>query len=157
MILPKIVDAGHLAPCNAGAPGELPMLWFSSHPFWEPTATKMVMNDRGTFFQLTFRQQVEDIGCIRFALAADDPRLMDWKRACAVAGTPREQRRAMARVGRKKQADPAQWFGCSVPIPLSDLTLEVFIGKWRRTDPAEVANDWAHRSGTASQTIQRRV
>ena len=85
--LPSMVEAGCLRPSNAGAEGEAALLWFSAHQHWEPTATKLLMRRDGASRLMTFAEQLASFGCIRFRLAADDPRLMTWKAACAVAGT----------------------------------------------------------------------
>jgi hypothetical protein len=145
--LPRIVQSGAIIPSNAKAESELPMLWFSAHQFWEPTATKVIGFPDGSWRALTFREQVERFGCIRFGLASDDPRLIGWKRACAVAITPREMRRAMERAGRKKGADPKHWFACSISIALAELTFQVFVGEWGKADPDEMANVWTTTRG----------
>ena len=93
--LPAMVESGALRGSNTHAAGEAPMLWFSANQQWEPTATKLAANNpNGTnLFVMTFKQQAERFGCIRFGLAADDFCLLNWKDACAFAGTPRKNRR----------------------------------------------------------------
>jgi len=147
--LPRIVEAGELRPGNAAAEAEVPMLWFSAHPFWEPTATKGIASSTGAMRAMTFREQVERVGCIRFGLLAADARLIEWKRACVVAGTPRETRRAMERVGRKKGANPLHWFACAVAIALPELTFQVLLeGAWRdTTGAADMAKVWTDTRG----------
>lgn len=146
--LPAIVQSGYLKPSNAGAAGEHPMLWFSSHQHWEPTAGKTWRSASGTVGMMSFRQQLARAGCIRFGLPAADPRLLTWKAACLAAGTPRDDRRAMERAGKKRGGDPGQWFAIATPVPLSELRLEVFIdGKWMPANADEMAEAWTEQRG----------
>jgi hypothetical protein len=119
------------------------MLWFSAHQEWEPTATKIVKTRTG-FRPLTFLQQAEQYGCIRFGLSASDLRLKNWKEACVAAGTPRAAARALERAGKVRGGSPAQWFGSAVPIALDDLWFQVWVDEWLDAEsPAEMANVWA--------------
>lgn len=141
--LPAIVESGGLRGSNAGAAGELPMLWFSANQQWEPTATKMLQNNAGATVSLTFKQQAERFGCIRFGLSATDPRLLNWKDACTVAGTPRATRRILENVGKKKGADPAHWFATTAIIPLTELHFQVWHEGWHdATSPQDMAAVW---------------
>jgi len=141
--LPAIVESGKLKCGNAGAAGELPMLWFSANQQWEPTATKMLTNKAGAMFSLTFKQQAEFFGCIRFGLAVADPRLLKWKDACTAAGTPREVRRKLEKMGKKIGGDPAHWFASAAIIPLSELHFQVWHEGWHDApSPQDKAEEW---------------
>lgn len=141
--LPAMVESGALRGSNVNAAGEKPMLWFSANQKWEPTATKMILNKNGTTVQMTFKQQQQIWGCIRFGMAADDSRLLNWHAACAFAGTPRETRRTLERVGEKKRADPAHWFATAATIPLAELHFQVWVDGWRdATSPQDMAAVW---------------
>lgn len=127
--LAQIVDSGELRPSNAGAPTERPMLWFSAHPHWEPTATKPVIR-ASKLCHVTFDEQVGRLGCMRFALSAADARLMKWNAACKAAGTPRDIQRKLEAVGKRMGATPAHWFATACSIPLPELQFQVFVGHW---------------------------
>ena len=149
--LPKIVESGVLRGSNAGADGERPMLWFSANQQWEPTATKMI-HMQGKSVQLTFNQQVEKFGCVRFGLPGNDFRLLNWKNSCATAGTPRETRRTLEKVGKMRGGNPAHWFAVSSEIPLGDLLFQIWIdGQWHPA-PGEIkeyADAWRNRNTAA--------
>jgi hypothetical protein len=120
------------------------MLWFSAHPHWEPTATKNTVSKDGTLRRLSFDEQVQHGGCIRFALSAEDARLMNWEAACATAGTPRDMRRELERRGRSIGANHAHWFATAVPIALRELQLQVYVGFWGNAEAtSEMAQVWA--------------
>lgn len=141
--LAAIVESGALRASNAGAPGETPMLWFSANQQWEPTATKMTRDNSGKVFRMSFHQQVELAGCIRFGLSAKDPRLLNWKAACAAAGTPRETRRALEKVGKKEGADPEQWFATLATVLLDELDFQIWTNGWHpATSPQDMATVW---------------
>lgn len=128
--LPLIEALGALRPSNVGAPDELAMLWFSAHQQWEPTATKMVMGPNEMPVQLTFAQQVQVMGCVRFGLPAIDVRLLNWKNACAVAGTSRRLRQALEKYGRQQGANPLHWFATKESVLLSELRVQSWCNGW---------------------------
>jgi hypothetical protein len=148
--LSEMVESGALRGSNTGALGEKSMLWFSANQKWEPTATKMLRKKNGATVQMTFKQQLQEAGCIRFGIAADDSRLLNWNDACAYAGTPRETRRALERAGKKKGADPAHWFATAVTIPLAELKLHIFLdGRWLPAECSKAMADvWTNRQTT---------
>jgi hypothetical protein len=138
--LPAMVKSGALRGSSAGAAGEALMLWFSANQQWEPNATKMLKKNSGQVVQMTFKQQVAQFGCIRFGIAADDYRLLNWKDACAAAGTPRESRRVLEKVGKKAGAGPAHWFATAATIPLAELNFQVWLDGWKdATSPQDMA------------------
>lgn len=145
--LRQIVDSGVLLPSAAGGrPGEPGLVWFSAHQQWEPTATKVVRNG-GAFRTLTFQEHAQTFGCIRFGLAASDPRLLDWSAACKFAGIGRADRRALEVAGHRKGANPSHWFASPIAVPLRDLELHVWVGAWRlANDPSGMAEAWAARN-----------
>lgn len=134
--LPKIVECGYLKASNAGAPHKPALLWFSKNQHWEPTATKFVGNEHGPTGRLTFKQQVELFGCIRFGLPTSDPRLMDWKTACKFDGTGRDERRRMEIVGKKDGGNPEHWFAIGADVLISELLFHVWL-----------SNQWYNAAG----------
>ena len=147
--LPAMVESESLKTSNAGVPKEAGMLWFSANQHWEHTATKIVRDSAGNLFRLTFNQQAEQFGCIRFGMYSKDLRLLNWKNACAAAGTPSESRRMLEKVGKKMGADPAQWFATTTSVPLTDLHFQIWIGQWcDATSPKDMADSWINAQGT---------
>jgi len=161
--LPRMVESGALRPSNALAPQEVPMLWFSANQHWEPTATKGVGNTTGTTSKRTLRQQAEFLGCIRFGLVGEDPRLFSWKEACGVAGMPRESRRTLEKVGKKWGANPAHWFATPASVSLSELVFQVWVGSWEdATSPQDMVTAWEemrkrHAANDSGTSKRRRV
>lgn len=135
--LAKIFASGVLRPSAAGCePHELPLLWFSKHPHWEPTATK---GDLGVSPKVAFAQHMEWAGCARFSLPADDPRLMEWPDACKYAGIRRDVRRALEVSGRRMGAKPSDWLAIAGAVPLADVRLQRLDGgKWLGMAASEI-------------------
>lgn len=149
--LPAIVESGVLRGSNAGADGEHPMLWFSANQQCEPTAVKM-MHMQGKLVQLTFEQQVNAFGFVRFGLPDSDCRLLNWKESCTFAGTPRETRRTLEKVGKGRGGNPAHWFAVSSEICLKELCFQVWINEqWNPTsgEIEEYVEVWRSRNAAA--------
>ncbi|WP_286974312.1 hypothetical protein [Pseudomonas sp.] len=125
--LPLILADGELIPSNAGAEHEAPLLWFSRAVRWEATATKMIQGANGLRL-LTFNEQLASLGCVRFSLRADDPRLLNWVDACKAAGMSSTTRRKLETVGRKRGGSPADWVAVRSSVSLADVRLQRFDG-----------------------------
>jgi hypothetical protein len=129
-LLPQILNSGHLLPHMDGRV-EKSVVWFSSDSFWEPTATKPCRTDNA-LVSLKFWEYRDLFGCIRFALPADDSRLLTWREVCQQAGLSRVERRKLEAAARKQGGDPKQWFAVPAAIPLADMSLEILsINEWR--------------------------
>lgn len=129
-LLPHILNSGQLMPHMDGHV-EKPVVWFSSASSWEPTATKSFRTDNA-LVNLKFWEYRDLFGCIRFALPADDNRLLTWREVCNHAGLSRVDRRKLEAVARKRGGDPKQWFAVPAAIPLADMSLEILsINEWR--------------------------
>lgn len=138
--LQRIVESGCLLPSNAGgADDETPLLWFSKNQTWEPTATKSLMTPSGVK-RLTFKEQRELFGCIRFGLPRNDKRLIDWKRACKVASIGKKERLSLESAGRDQGANPSDWFATVEPIQLTELRFQVLTDSWHDADAMDYLN-----------------
>jgi hypothetical protein len=141
--LPKMVSGGVLQPSNAGAPTELPLLWFSRNQRWEPTATKLVGDSHGNLLKISFLQQAQMFGCIRFGIAAGDDRLVGWEEACSTRGVSNRHKVSLEAAGRALVATPQDWFASRTAIPLPQLDLQVWVGRWLPAESAaEMARVW---------------
>lgn len=138
--LPKMVNDGSLQPSNAGAPTKRPLLWFSKNQSWEPTATKLLSDSRGRLMQMSFVRQSQLFGCIRFGIAANDDRLLDWEAACSTRDLSAKHKTSLEAAGKAVGGKPQDWFGSRAAIPLQELDLHVWVGRW---SPAESATEMA--------------
>lgn len=146
--LRAIAESGELRPSNAGAPDERPLLWFSRHRKWEPTATKMLTSDAGPV-RISRAEHEHRFGCIRFALPADDPRLMDWPSACQRAGISDDERATMEHRGRLLGANPSDWLAIDGAVPLAEVEFHAWLaGRWGRAeDLLGMADAWDKARG----------
>jgi len=142
-----MVSSGALLPSNAEALHEAKLLWFSADQRWEPTATKVLRTNEGRIRKLTFDEQQERFGCIRFGLLSSDPRLLPWSDACKVAKISRVERRALEVAGTKAGSHHSKWSATICVVSLNELRLEVWVGGWHpATSAAEMAAVWLDRS-----------
>jgi hypothetical protein len=122
-----------------------PLLWFSKHQFWEPTATKFTRK-HGIVRPLTFEEQRNGQGCVRFGMPQTDPRLLPWARACKYAGIKSKLRVEMEDAGRRLGANPAHWFAVTEPVDLPEMTFQVLDGdRWIDADPVATEQNWRAR------------
>jgi hypothetical protein len=102
---------------------EKPILWFSTHPLLDPTAYKAI-NEAGVIRRVRFDQMVE-LGLFRFGV--DRAHLLHWTRLWRAARMTRKTAEALAETGIEQGADPLQWFGSLVDIPLDEtVSIEVY-------------------------------
>lgn len=123
-----ILRSGALLPITADLePGERAVIWFSTQPSWEPTATKLLLNPQTGELRRASRLELHrTLGLFRFALPADDARLVRWPALRRIARISDAMARHLARSGRERGARPADWSGSLVPIALEDTTFEAF-------------------------------
>jgi len=62
--------------------------------------------------------------------------------------TSKAAQRALEEAGRKRNANPSDWFASLASIPLRELHFQVWVGAWRdATSPADMARAWTERQG----------
>lgn len=92
-------------------------LWFSKNQEWEPTATKITMNEQGQIVKMTKDEQHELIGLARIGIVKS-PLLNTWAKYRHISKLPFEFLDMMEEVGIKQGAKVSDWF-CF----LNDLSL----------------------------------
>jgi hypothetical protein len=101
-----ILQAGEIKPSTAHLdPGEKPVVWFSSRPTWEPTATKCPLPGKlGQY--ITARAQD---GLVRICVpACAAPH--SFRHLHAIAGTSPQTCVGLVLSGLEMGADPGDWF-----------------------------------------------
>jgi hypothetical protein len=86
-----------------------PSLWFSKNPDWEPTATKMAMDENQVPIKLTRQEQYELDGLGRIAIKYSQE-LISWAKYRRVSGLDESLLDRMELTGREKGASPSDWF-----------------------------------------------
>lgn len=120
-----IVEAGGLIPTTSVA-SEKPLLWFSPHKVFEPTAIKPRFSPTMGMIQPTFKQAAEEHVLLRFKLVDPAVELMDWSEACKYAGITGKVKKAMEKHGKSQKSQPANWFATPEALRLNQLIMEVF-------------------------------
>ncbi len=96
---------------------ENPAVWLSANPNWEHTASKLWRRSDGEVVLLTKEgTRNRGRGLFRIALAVDQT-ILHWPRLKKQARMPRSRARFLAKVGRKRGANPWDWYGSLEPVP----------------------------------------
>lgn len=119
--LPLIINSGCLITKNPYGHGNAPLLWFSANQEFEPTAIPS---------EFTREEYIEKYGLCRFGIDSKDSRLMNWTDAKEYANIPDDLIKGLESAGERLLAHPSNWFASSESISLSELTFQVFQGKW---------------------------
>lgn len=118
--VPLIAESGVLELAAGGVhPPEKPILWFSSNPFWEVTASKW--NGKGRVY--TMEEMAQAVGVVRFGISCE--RLIRWPEVGKRANMNFEIRKRLMKWGRSQGANPSEWYGSLTPIPLQELIFQI--------------------------------
>ena len=134
--LPAILRAGFIKLATAGIDKkEKPAVWLSTNTIWEHTATKIgVIN--GVPTQMTKEQQFAMVGLARIEV----PRLegfVSWKKFRHVSGITNQSYSFMENLGKRKGANPDEWWAYFKPIEKSQwLNIE----KWNGSEWVSAEN-----------------
>lgn len=154
--MPLISQSGELLPFGFGLATnsrEKAVLWWSSHPHWEPTATKVISLDGGNSFERPPLEKLHDIaGCYRFRLDLRNPvgihsagvKLLPWARLPLVARIAGQDVQQMIATGVRLGAIPSQWWGCLEAVPL-----QLEVSGLLRVDAYQEDGTWRQLSGMA--------
>lgn len=129
--IPEIIESGKINLATVYVYGkEKPCVWLSTNPIWEKTASKMASNSYGMLTQLNFEEQLEMFGCARIEVKSSN--LIPWKKLKHVAEIDAKLADALEYVGKKRGADPVEWYGSLSPIGINDwIKIEIYKnGKW---------------------------
>jgi len=137
--LQGILKAGEIRPSTSHLDaGERPVVWFSSRPTWEPTATKCSVP--GKLGQL-ITAKAQD-GLVRIAVPASAvPYTFQYVHL--VAGTTPQTCAGLILAGLEMGADPNDWWFTPRPFPVALFrAIELYDfgpDQWRAVDIAELA------------------
>lgn len=94
---------------------ETPAVWFSTHPDWEPTATKFWQNRDGSLRSLSFWEMAERDRPARIG-PTEQLLLLNWEQFKAQSGIAPSAARKLERAGLKMGSNPYQWFAYLGPV-----------------------------------------
>lgn len=101
-------------------PPEQPVVWFSTHPYFEPTACKMDENRQQLSMEETMRRGG---GLVR--LGVPTSWLVQWPDVAERAKIPELLRQGLEQSAEDMGADPAQWWGTARPVPVDRCHIEI--------------------------------
>lgn len=132
-----ISASGVILPATRGVPPhEIPVVWFSLARFWEPTASKrLVDTDSGAERIATLAEMTQFAnGLVRFAVPT--AALLRWSDLISAAHIRSSTVRHLERVGRQRGALPSDWYGALSPVALCAVVhIERLVGRqWQTVD-----------------------
>lgn len=137
--IPLILESGYLLPIptNYAPKDELPVIWLSHHPVFEPTAAKGFMNARTGQVQTLGMQGTHEKcgGLYRLKISPDIiTHDLEWFRANS--GINRKVFKSIVSVGRRQGANPDHWRVCEEAIPLVAIDrVEAWTGTaWEKSE-----------------------
>lgn len=121
-----IKQSGLLLPADIGVlPPELPILWFSTHPRYEPSALKPLGDEYGNVIRMLTVKELHEMGggLVRFGIStAKLKRGEELRKAAKMSATVW---RKLEKSGRKMKANPSDWLGHVGSVHVQEVTIEV--------------------------------
>lgn len=95
---------------------ERPAVWFSTHPSWEPTASKLI-HTWGGVRRATIKQMIDnDGGLVRIEIAPETAPYC-WREFKIRSGVSSKVIKGLVRAATEQGAKPSQWFVSFDPVP----------------------------------------
>jgi hypothetical protein len=116
----QIVEDGIIKPAITGVPThEKPIVWFSTNPHWENTASKAMRKPDGSIVTLNMEETAEHCGgLVRFGVAPETAP-HDWNALRDISGMSPKMASALYQAAIRQGARPGEWWGCFEPVPRS--------------------------------------
>lgn len=120
-----IVKSGLLIPTGYGViPPEKPVLWFSEHSYFEPTAVKDIGTSGGGRRRATLSELFKvGLGLCRFGCHTE--KLLHHRAIQREARISEEQWLALEQIGKHQGSNPLDWWGTTKRLPIDLLVIEV--------------------------------
>lgn len=129
-----IKETGLLLPADIGIePPELPILWFSTHPRYEPSAMKPLGDTQGNFVRMLTLEEMHKMagGLVRFGCPIS--RLKCGENLRKSAKMQSIWWRRLAKKAADMKANPSDWWGHVGSMKLDEVTVQVMDAQmiWR--------------------------
>lgn len=108
----SILTAARIKPTGIGiAPGEKPIVWFSTEQFWEPTVVKGYREPDGKIVQLGMKGILDrGFGLFRIGVAPSTAPYR-WAELKENSGMPQVHARRLVQLAKQWGANPSRWRG----------------------------------------------
>lgn len=104
--------------------GELPILWFSSHQHFEPSAQKACLGPNGYARMSIEMMQEYGGGLYRYGVPVEHPKLFAWLKLRPAAKMSASVARRLEKRAIAWKAKPMNWFGFLEDMPIGALAIE---------------------------------
>jgi len=137
-----IMESGLLLPSTGNLmPFELPILWFSEHPFYEPTATKECLQD-GEWRNMSVEEMYSIAGGL-YRFGFPKANLLRGNALRAAARMPLMIWKMLEKLALLEGACPWHWWGTTQCLPVDVLVVERMneFMQWERIRNAQSLNE----------------
>ncbi|MGF6481982.1 hypothetical protein [Paraburkholderia sp. JPY419] len=119
-----IERSGVLMPATAYIEArEIPVVWFSTNPLWEPTACKLLQTPDGRLVRLTMEETYQrGGGLVRFGI--DPAKLYRGDDIPRFANITKSAWRQLCNVARMQGANPSEWGVLAGRIDIAGLAIQ---------------------------------
>lgn len=119
-----IKQSGILLPSYIGLlPQEQPILWFSTHQRYEPSAMKPIGDSNGNFIRMPTLDEMRVMGGGLYRLGYPIRQLKSGENLRRAAKLSSFWWRRIAKSGTKLKANPTDWWGHAGSLFLSEITV----------------------------------
>lgn len=135
----RIIASAEIRPTSERiSPRERPAVWFSSHPVWEPTATKFV-KELGRPRPMTKTEMAARFGLGRIVVPVTVAPVT-WEAFVRQSGIRKADAVRLARVAERQGARPSDWRVSFEPVPYASwLGVEIWDeAGWHPFTPADL-------------------
>lgn len=109
--LQKILESGKIIPATTGVPlYENPVVWLSFHPYWEPTATKAVLDEKT--YEIRLLRGILDMARFDTPVRIEvDPEKfpLTWQDFKRLSGCDQETQRGLHKSAKKVKGNIRDW------------------------------------------------
>jgi hypothetical protein len=96
---------------------EKPAVWFSTHPVWEPTACKLLVQPGGRYREMTREETAHyGRGLVRIGVAPEAAPY-NWRAYRRLSGVAPRMASRLVQAGKAQGADPRQWYVSFDAVP----------------------------------------
>jgi hypothetical protein len=129
-----IKQTGMVIPASAGVqPPEEPILWFSTHPVFEPTALKPAGDENGNFIRMLSLDELSEMAGGLYRFGSPTNRLLHGEKLRKAARMKSIWWRRLLKGAENLKGNPGDWWGYVGTMDLDEVTVEIMDDnkRWR--------------------------
>lgn len=154
----QILQSGVILPAYEYVPrSERPAVWFSLNKFWEPTASKGILDPVTRVRRFATMDEMERFACGCYRFGMHPSRLLCWTALKVQTRMRPKTVRVLERVAHEIGGDPRQWLGSmeAVPVPQIEVIQRLIDGTWQAVTDLPLAESSSASEQESASKPQR--